>query len=127
MYPAAPVEFSSVLKPGDVLSASVTFSGTQTYTLVLADATQGWTKTETVNDAGLARSSAEVVTSGPGAAGTVTDFGKVTYAACAVNGTSMGTQSPVKVTMVDSKGNVLVSPSAMTSAGKFTNTWERGS
>jgi hypothetical protein len=129
MYPAAPVDYTNVVKPGDALSASVTFSGTDTYTLVLADSTQGWNETEVVDEAGLARSSAEVVTSGPGADGSspeLTDFGKVTYTGCDVNGTSMGTQSPVKVTMVDDKGNVMVSPSAMTSAGKFTNTWERG-
>jgi len=129
MYPAAPVYFSNVLRPGDALTASVTFSGTKTYTLVLADSTQGWSKTATVAEAGLARSSAEIVTSGPGASGsspTLTDFGKITYTGCTVNGTSMGTQSPVKVTMVDDKGNVMVLPGAMTSAGKFTNTWERG-
>jgi Peptidase A4 family len=129
MYPAAPVYFSNVLKPGDALTASVTFSGTKTYTLVLTDSTQGWTKTATVAEAGPTRSSAEIVTSGPGASGsspTLTDFGKITYTGCTVNGTSMGTQSPVKVTMVDDKGNVMVLPGAMTSAGKFTNTWERG-
>jgi hypothetical protein len=129
MYPASPVYFSSPVKPGDALSASVTFSGTRTYTLVLADATQGWTKTVTQQEAGLARSSAEVVTSGPGADAStpeLTDFGKVTYTGCTVNGVSLGTQSPVKVTMVDDKGNVMVLPSAITSAGKFTNTWERG-
>lgn len=129
MYPAAPVYLSNVLKPGDALTASVTFSGTKTYTLVLADSTQGWSKTATAAEAGLARSSAEIVTSGPGASGsspTLTDFGKITYTGCTVNGTSIGTQSPVKVTMVDDKGNVMVLPGAMTSAGKFTNTWERG-
>jgi hypothetical protein len=129
MYPANPVIFSNVIGPGDALSASVTVSGTKTYTLVLADATQCWTKTVTKSQAGLARSSAEIVTSGPGAAGgspTLTDFGKVTFSQCMVNGASMGTQSPVKVTMVDDKGNVMVAPGPMTSAGKFTNTWERG-
>jgi Peptidase A4 family len=129
MYPAAPVYFSNVLNPGDALTASVTFSGTKTYTLVLTDSTQGWTKTATAEESGLARSSAEVVASGPGASGgspTLTDFGKVTYTACTVNGTSMGAQSPVKVTMVDDKGNVMVLPGAMTSAGKFSSTWERG-
>ena len=129
MYPASPVYFSNAVEPGDGMSASVTFSGTRTYTLVLADATQGWTRTVTQQEAGLARSSAEVVTAGPGADSStpeLTDFGKVTYTGCTVNGTSMGTQSPVKVTMVDDKGNVMVLPSAMTSAGKFTNTWERG-
>ena len=130
MYPADPVDFSNPVKPGDVLTASVTFSGADTYTLVLSDATQSWTKTVTKAESGLARSSAEVVTSGPGATGgstTLTDFGKIIYTGCTVNGTSMGSQSPVKVTMVDDKGLVMVSPSAMTAAGKFTNTWERGS
>jgi hypothetical protein len=129
MYPASPVYFSNAVAPGDVLTASVTFSGTRTYTLVLADATRGWTRTVTQQETGLARSSAEVVTSGPGADSStpeLTDFGKVTYTGCTVNGTSMGTQSPVKVTMVDDKGNVMVLPGAMTSAGKFTSTWERG-
>jgi hypothetical protein len=129
VYPADPVYFTKVVKPGDALSASVTFSGTKTYTLVLTDSTQDWTQTATVSETGLARSSAEVVTSGPGADGSspeLTDFGKVTYTDCTVNATSMGTQSPVKVTMVDDAGNVMVSPSAMTSAGKFTSTWERG-
>jgi Peptidase A4 family len=130
MYPADPVNFTNPVKAGDVLTASVTFSGTNKYTLVLSDATESWTKTVTKAESGLARSSAEVVTSGPGAAGgstTLTNFGKITYTGCTVNGTSMGGQSPVKVTMVDEKGLVMVSPTAMTAAGKFTNTWERGS
>ncbi len=34
MYPAYPVNFSNPVSPGDQISASVTFSGRQTYTLV---------------------------------------------------------------------------------------------
>jgi hypothetical protein len=127
MYPADPVYFSNTVSPGDAMSASVTFSGADTYTLVLADATAGWTHTVTKNESGLARSSAEVVTQGPGTSGKVTDFGKITYTACQVNGTSMGTQDPTGVTMVNGSGKTLVSTSAMTSAGKFTNTWVRAS
>jgi hypothetical protein len=130
MYPADPVDFSNPVKAGDVLTASVTFSGANTYTLVLSNVTEGWTKTVTKAESGLARSSAEVVTSGPGADGgstTLTNFGKIIYTGCTVNGTSMGGQSPVKVTMVDAKGLVMVQPTAMTAAGKFTNTWLRGS
>jgi hypothetical protein len=129
MYPGPPEDFTNAIDPGDSLSASVTFSGTDTYTLVLSDSTQGWTRTVTQKEAGLARSSAEVITSGPGADGsspTLTDFGKVTYSGCKVNGTSMGSQDPTPVTMVDDKGNVMVSTSAITEAGKFSNTWVRG-
>jgi hypothetical protein len=130
LYPAPPVDFSNAISPGDSMSASVTFTGTTTYTLVLKDNTAGWSHTVTKSESGLARSSAEVVTSGPdngGTGATLTDFGKITYSDCAVNGTSMGTQSPTAVEMVDAAGHVMVSPSAMTAAGQFTNTWLRGS
>ncbi|HUC55891.1 MAG TPA: G1 family glutamic endopeptidase [Streptosporangiaceae bacterium] len=131
LYPAAPVYFSSTVSPGDSMSASVTFSGTASYTFGLSDSTQGWTHTITKVQSGLERSSAEIVTSGPGASSngigpTLLDFGKITYTACKVNGTSMGTQDPTEVEMVDADGRVMVSPSAMTAAGKFTNTWLRG-
>ena len=62
MYPAFPVNYTNTVKPGDHFSASVTFTGTETYTLVLTDSTQGWTQTITQNESGLARSSAEVIT-----------------------------------------------------------------
>jgi Peptidase A4 family len=127
MYPADPVYFSNAIAAGDSMSASVTFSGADTYTLKLADSTADWSHTVTENESGLARSSAEVVTEGPGSAGILTDFGKITYAGCTVNGTSMGTQDPTAVTMVDASGKVMVSTSTITAAGKFTNTWLRGS
>src|ERR1022692_4788987 len=44
MYPAYPVNFPNTVRPGDHLSASVTFSGSETYTLVLTDSTRGWTQ-----------------------------------------------------------------------------------
>ncbi len=65
MYPANPVYFNNAVSPGDHFTASVTFSGTGTYTLVLKDTTKGWTQTITKNQSGLARSSAEVITEAP--------------------------------------------------------------
>ena len=65
MFPAAPVTYTNRVEPGDHMSASVTFSGTRTYTLVLTDSTQGWTRTVTKKEAGLDRSSAEVITEAP--------------------------------------------------------------
>ncbi len=126
LYPASPVYFGNAISAGDSMSASVTFSGTTTYTFVLADATADWSHTITKSASGLARSSAEVVTQGPGPAGVLTDFGKITFTKCEVNGTSLGGQDPTAVTMVDGSGKVMVSPSAITAAGKFTNTWLRG-
>src|ERR1700677_4543325 len=40
MYPADPVYFSNPVAPGDSMSASVTFSGAETYNPVVTDNTQ---------------------------------------------------------------------------------------
>jgi hypothetical protein len=130
MYPADPVYFSNAMAPGDHISASVTFSGTETYKLVLTDSTQGWTQTITKNESGLDRSSAEVITEAPSSETGVlplADFGTVNYTATDANGTSMGSQSPTSIIMVDSSGNQEDSTSAMSSSGAFSNTWLRSS
>jgi Peptidase A4 family len=128
MYPAAPVNFANTVKPGDHFSASVTFSGTETYTLVLKDSTQGWTQTITKNQSGLDRSSAEVITEAP-SSGTgvlpLVDFGSVSYSVSAANGTSLGTQNPTQIIMVDSNGNAKDTTSAISSAGAFSDNWIR--
>lgn len=125
MYPAYPVNFSNPVSPGDSISASVTFSGTETYTLILKDNTKDWTQTITQNQSGLDRSSAEVITEAP-SSGTVlplADFGTINYAASSDNSSSMGTQSPTEIVMVNNKGADKDTTSAMTSAGAFSNTW----
>jgi Peptidase A4 family len=127
MYPAAPVYFSNTVRPGDALSASVTFSGTETYTLVLRDSTEGWTQTITQNEAGLARSSAEVITEAPSSDTGVlplADFGTVSYAGAEANGTSLASLSPTEIIMVDSSGLDKDSTSVI-SGGAFSNTWLR--
>ena len=109
MYPADPVYYTNTVKPGDAMSASVTFSGTDTYTLVLKDSTQGWTKTRASTRAGFDRSSAEVITeapcSGSGGILPLADFGTVNYTARPRNGTSMGTQSPTVIIMINNSGD----------------------
>src|SRR5215470_7800252 len=115
LFPAAPVIFPDPVAPGDQMSASVTFSGTQTFTLVLTDHTQGWTETITRNVAGLARSSAEVITEAPSSAAGVlplADFGTVDYAGAQANGTSLASQNPTEIVMVDAAGNPQDSTSA---------------
>jgi hypothetical protein len=128
MYPAFPVNFSNTVRPGDSMSASVTFSGTTTFTLVLKDNTQGWTRTITQNQSGLARSSAEVITEAPSSNRGVlplANFGTVSYSVSKANGTSLGTQNPVQIIMVDSSGKQKDSTSAINSGGGFSNTWLR--
>jgi len=130
MYPADPVNFSNTVEPGDSMSASVTFSGTETYTLVLKDNTRGWTQTVTKNETGLDRSSAEVITEAPcctnsGGILPLSDFGTINYTGSTDNGSSMGTQSPVQIIMIDNSGNDKDSTSSISSSGAFSNTWIR--
>jgi hypothetical protein len=130
MYPADPVNFSNTVEPGDSMSASVTFSGTETYTLVLKDNTRGWTQTITKNESGLDRSSAEVITEAPcctnsGGILPLSDFGTINYTGSTDNGSSMGSQSPVQIIMIDNSGNDKDSTSSISSSGAFSNTWIR--
>jgi hypothetical protein len=130
MYPANPVYFTNAMSPGDSISASVTFSGTQTYTLVLKDNTKGWTQTITKNQSGLARSSAEVITEAPSSNRGVlplADFGTVSYTGSSDNGSSMGGQSPTSIVMINNSGQDKDSTSSMSSSGAFSNTWIRAS
>ncbi len=130
MYPSALVTYSNTVKPGDSISASVTFSGTDAYTLTLTDSTQGWTESKVIDESGLDRSSAEVITEAPCCTGSggilpLADFGTVNYTAATDNGTSMGSQSPTEIIIVSSGGEQEDSTSSITSSGSFSNTWIR--
>ena len=126
MYPANPVYFDNPVAPGDSMSASVTFSGTDTYTLVLTDNTQGWNQTINQEESGLARSSAEVITEAPSSESGVlplADFGTVNYSVSGANGASLGGQDPTGIIMVDGNGQQEDSTGAIGSGGAFSNTW----
>jgi hypothetical protein len=128
MYPAYPVDYSNPVSPGDSMSASVTFSGSDTYTLVLKDNTKGWTQTQVIDESGLDRSSAEVITEAPSSSSGVlplADFGTVNYSVSTANGSSLGTQSPTAIVMVDNSGRDKDSTSSINSSGGFSNTWIR--
>ena len=128
MFPAAPVNYTNTVKAGDHFNASVTFSGTETYTLVLSDTTQGWTKTTTKNESGFDRSSAEVITEAPSSESGVlplANFGTISYSVSDANGASLGGQSPTEIIMVDNQNRDKDSTSAIGSGGAFSNTWIR--
>jgi hypothetical protein len=118
MYPAASVTYSNTIKAGDAISASVTFSGTDTYTLTIKDTTQGWTKTAVKAETGLARSSAECIVSAPsGGVLPLADFGTFVFKTCDVDGTSIIPQSPT----VLAPAGLTVSPP---SSGVLSITWD---
>ena len=100
MYPDAPVIYSNTLKPGDKVTASVTFSGTNKYVLTFTDTTQGWSHATTKTASGLARSSAEVIVEAPsGSTGVlpISGFGTIDFTGCMVNGKTLGSFDPTKI------------------------------
>ncbi len=130
MYPAAPVYFRTKVRPGDHLSASVTFRGAGTYTVVLKDSTRDWSRTVTKDEPGLARSSAEVITEAPSSTRGVlplADFGTVRFAAAKVNGEALKKLRPLEIIMIGADRLAKDSTSAFGPAGAFRNTWIRSS
>jgi Peptidase A4 family len=128
MYPAFPVNFSNTVRPGDHMSASVTFSGTSTFTLVLTDSTQGWTQNIVKNQTGLARSSAEVIAEAPSSSSGVlplADFGTVNFTSSVVNGSAIGTFNPFEIIMVDNSGADKDTVSSLSGGENFSATWLR--
>ncbi len=128
MYPAYPVNYPSTVRPGDHMSASVTFSGSSTYTLMLTDSTERWSKTTVKNESGLARSSAEVITEAPSSITGVlplADFGTVTYGSSIASGTSLASHSPTEIIMIGNSGRDKDATSGISSGGGFSNTWLR--
>lgn len=127
MFPAAPVNFSNPVHPGDHFTGSVTFTGSGHYTLVLQDTTQGWSHTVLKTLNGASNSSAEVIAEAPStSSGTVlplTNFGTAQFSNAAVNGAAMGNASPTKIIMVNGSGRAKDSVSALAGGTAFSVTW----
>ena len=124
LYPAYPVTYSNTVKPGDVITETVTFSGTSTYAMTVKDTTEGWTKTTTKTSKGDARSSAEVIAEAPYSGGVLplADFGTVDFSGSTVNGASLSSTDPTGMNMVSSKGAAEATISSL-SGGAFSITW----
>jgi len=125
MFPKFPVNFSNPVSPGDHFTGSVTYTGGGNFTLRLSDTTKGWTHTEHKSLGSAARSSAEVIIEAP-SSGTgvlpLADFGTVNITSAKVNGSSIGSHSPTKITMV-SGGTAKDSVSGLSGSQNFSATW----
>jgi hypothetical protein len=124
LYPAYPVTYSNTVRPGDVITETVTFSGSDTYAMTIKDSTEGWTKTTTKNSSGDARSSAEVIAEAPYSGGVLplSNFGTVNFSGSTVNGSSLSSFNPTGLNMVSSSGAAEATISAL-SGGSFSITW----
>lgn len=129
MFPAPPVLYRNRVAAGDRMSASVTFRGTRTYVLVLRDSTRHWTHVVIRNEAGLARSSVEVITEAPatetGSILPLADFGTVRYTGSRMNGVLLRRLGRIRILMVDGRGLLKDTTTPVGAADVFGNTWLR--
>jgi hypothetical protein len=128
MYPAYPVNFSDPVAAGDHFTGSVTYTGNNSFTLTLADTTEGWSHTVTKTLSGAPRSSAEVIAEAPcctssGGILPLADFGTVNFTGVTASGSAIGNFSPTAINMVPAKGDPEDSVSSLTSSENFTATW----
>ena len=119
VYPAAPVYYDNPVAAGDSISASVSRSGTS-YTLVLSDNTQGWSKTTTQSYNG-ANASAEVIIESP--TGAYPAFGSVNFSGSTVDGASLDAYSPDLLDASNSSG--FEDHTSAVSGGNFSISYEQ--
>jgi len=131
MYPGPSENYSNTVRAGDHFNATVTYEGSNKFSLYIADTTQGWSHTTTASLAGAARSSAEVIVEAPcctasGGILPLTDFGTVSLTSSTANGSALGNAGGVtQIIMIDNAGRDKDTVSSLTSGENFTATWLR--
>jgi hypothetical protein len=124
MYPANSIYFTETVKAGDAMTSSVTTDGNGTFTLTLADPTQGWTKTYSKTATGVALSSAEVIVEAIGSKTipACPDFGQVQFTDVTANGQAFATAGTVSTTNLERSGVPLTQDGPL-SGTSFPVTW----
>lgn len=130
-FPNTWTPYKDTLKPGDTLSAKVTFEGSGKYDLYLTDQTEGWTEDNPQQAAsGATNASAEVVGETPTTIfGTLTDlpdFGTVTLTNSQVNGQAIAAANPEAVDLARN-GHTLATTGSLGNGTDFTGTWQANS
>ncbi|WP_051825411.1 G1 family glutamic endopeptidase [Kitasatospora aureofaciens] len=126
MYPAYPVNYSNTVRPGDHFTASVTTSGSGSFTLTLSDTTAGWSRTVNKSLKSAALASAEVIAEAPSSSSGVlplSNFGSVAFSGSTVNGQALGGFSPDAITMA-SGGTTKATTSGLSGGSSFSVTWK---
>ncbi|MGW2250654.1 G1 family glutamic endopeptidase [Kitasatospora sp. NPDC001660] len=126
MYPAYPTDFTNTVRPGDRFTASVTTTGSGSFTLTLADTTQGWKRTVNKSLRSAALASAEVIAEAPSSSTGVlplSDFGTVGFNGATVNGQSLGSSGASSITMA-SGGVTKAATSGLSGGTAFSVAWK---
>jgi hypothetical protein len=109
----------------------VTYTGGNSFSLYIADTTQGWSHTTVGSLAGAARSSAEVIVEAPcctarGGILPLANFGTVNITGSTANGAAFGHAGGVtQIIMIDNAGRDKDSVSSLSGGENFSATWLR--
>jgi hypothetical protein len=132
MYPNPSYNFGSTVSAGDTIKATVTYTGSNKYTLTLQDVTKNWTATTSKTLSGAPRNSAEVIIEAPcctnsGGILPLANFGTVHVSGSTANGSAIGSFSPTGITMVNNSNQDKDTITGLTSNENFSATWVRAS
>ncbi len=138
MYPGPSETISMTIKPGDSITASVQYAGSNEFKLSISDTTTGKSFTTEQSSSTAARSSAEWIVEAPTLVGgggssqsALANFGTITFtnASATINGVTGpindSAWQAVAINMVNSSGSLLDTTSALGSSGtSFTVTFD---
>jgi peptidase A4-like protein len=134
MFPNPSVPLPNRVRPGDHMSASVMFRGAGKYVLFIRNSTRNWSRTIVRIHAGLARSSAEVITEAPAlliggqaVIQNLANFGSVHWTGSRVNGTLLkNILRRFRITMFEAMGPLIRATTSLVGpADAFTNFYRR--
>jgi hypothetical protein len=114
------------IRPGDVVTAAVRWTGASYFKLSLKNVTTGRSFAKTLSAPTAERASAEVIAEAPADSSGVlplATFGLATFSACAVDDGPLADAGASSIDMVDAGGNVIARTSALSDDGtSFTVT-----
>ena len=131
MYPAASVSYSNTVRPGDHFNASVTYTGSNHFSLVISDTTQGWSHTPPApwrTRPGPRPRSSSRRRAAPSSGGILplADFGTVNITGSLANGAALGNAGGVtEIIMVNNSGQDKDTVSSLSGGENFSATWLR--
>lgn len=129
MFPHPSFSYSNTVRPGDHFNASVTYTGSNHFSLFIQDTTRGWSHTHTGTLAGAPRSSAEVIVEAPSSSSGIlplANFGTVNITGSLANGSALGNAGGVtKITMINNSGQAKDSVSSLSGGENFSARWLR--
>jgi len=124
-FPASSILLPNPVGPGDTMTATVTNTAPNTFSLVLTNNSRNWTSTNVIQVRGRL-ASAEAIAEAPSVHGQIVplaNFGTVSFSNVTVNGSPLSSARQVMpVTMQSLTGVVKSVPSAL-SGGSFSVSW----